>query len=159
MKNINENFDCTQFITFNCCQKDEENVVKTLYKIFENAGFICLPDYKIRKVKTEYFFNYAYDYFFELDNDTFLAEFDDWKEEKEPSEIVNKFIKDIKEFKACCNIKQMRIILTEFAEKNITSETYAKIKEEQLLEFLFKMSKYYFDEDASQSNLILELIN
>lgn len=53
----------------------------------------------------------------------------------------------------------MRIILTEFAEKNITSETYAKIKEEQLLEFLFKMSIYYFDKDASQANLILELLN
>ncbi len=79
-----ENFDCTQFITFDIHEKSNE-IYDEISDIFSSIGFEILIAEDIRQIKKEYFNNYREAYFIELKNDNFLGRFYEWKEKSKPT--------------------------------------------------------------------------
>lgn len=141
---MNENFDCTQFISFTLSENPINNNIIILLK---KEGFTLIEKNYIRKAKIDYFNNYIENQFFELKNDNFIGEFEDWTEKDTPPKIITEFLDIIKEWMYQLNVSNFKFILTSYAEVNGNTSCYViNTTFSSLLSEMFKMSRYYYGE-------------
>lgn len=142
---MKENFDATQFISFDI----HENSIQIINEIkmrFGTLGFEVLEEKSIRNVKKEYFKRFRKKVFLELKNKTFIGEIEFWKEgENVPGQIVFEFIKNIEWLYSLDNITNLILIMTAFAEEGDTSNAVISVKKQGILKGLYSMSKYNYD--------------
>ncbi|MCT4566492.1 MAG: hypothetical protein N4A68_19535 [Maledivibacter sp.] len=151
---MKENFDCTQFITFNLEEIDTN--IHELVTSFNNIGFKIIYKNQIREVKKEYFKDYIQDEFIEFKCDNFIGEFEDWESLEHPTEKILKFANAVENIARRSEINNFRIILTSFAQEGYSSNETIKVKVDNIQEGLFSMSKHYYD--VWTDNLIIEII-
>jgi len=137
------NFDCTQLISIRCTEENEiEHLIKEL---FEHQGFEIIQKNSISFKKIECFSHYLFDVVFELKNDNFMGEFEDWTKENKPPLPILKFIESIKALTRCESILKFRVFLIYFADLDGGSTFDIKqVSMENLTEVLFSLSYYYF---------------
>lgn len=152
---MKENFDCTQFITFNYFGSEDINNI--ISECFEESIFKILDYDRIRKVKREYFSEYINEYFFELLNEEFIGEFEDWKDKDYPPILIQKFIDIISVIVSLKGIRDFRILITNFAELGNTENEVVNVKYSDLREGLFLMSKYNYS--VWIDNIIINIID
>ena len=141
---MNENFDCTQFISFTLSKNP---IDKNIILLLKKEGFTLIEKNNIRKAKIDFFGNYIENQFYELKNDNFIGEFEDWIEESTPPKTIIKFIKIIEDWMYQLNVSHFKFILTSYAEVNGNTSCYViKTTFASLLNELFKMSRYYYGE-------------
>lgn len=153
---MGENFDCTQFITFDCTLVEKEVIKKLLF--YENIGFEVILEKDIRNIKKEYFKNYRKQIFVELKYDDFIGEIDEWKDiNDDPPKIISDFIKITKDIIREEEIINLKIILSSFAEMGLTTNEVLNTSVDKLVYSLFhiSMSSPYNPVD----NLIIEVEN
>ncbi|WP_432663390.1 hypothetical protein R9X47_22765 [Wukongibacter baidiensis] len=151
---MNENFDCTQFLSFKLNSNDlnlEELMVQ-----FKKIGFDVIYNNQIRQVKKEYFSDYTNDEFVELECDNFIGEFEDWEDMIHPPEKIKTFANTVSDLIRNGKIKDTKIILTSFAQFGYSSNEKIEVKAKDIIEGLFSMSKHFYD--VWTDNLIIELI-
>lgn len=149
-----ENFDCTQFITFDYIAPDF-NVERFLER-FKLLGFQLVIGSDIKQVKRGYFRQHTKQYFVELKDDNFMGEFEDWIEMEKPPERIENFAREVDLLLKSEKLINVRIILTFFAEEGTTIIDKISISKESLREGLYSMSKHNFEVWAN--NLVLEII-
>lgn len=151
---MKENFDCTQFITFNL--EDIDININDLLLPFNDIGFKIIYKNQVREVKKEYFKDYIQDEFIEFKCDNFIGEFEDWELLERPTEKILKFINAVENIARRSEVLNLRIILTGFAEVGYSSNEIIKVKLENIREGLFAMSKHSYD--VWTDNLIVEIM-
>jgi hypothetical protein len=152
---MKENFDCTQFISFDY---DGANNVETIIRnVFRDSVFEVINCNEIILIKKEYFKYHLAKYFFELKYDDFMGEFEDWKYLDKPTLMIQQFIDRIGELYALFQIKRLVVILTNFAEKGETKDLHINITKWNINKGMFSMSSHNYEVWAD--NLILEIID
>jgi hypothetical protein len=149
-----ENFDCTQFITFDLISS--EATVERLLEPFKYLGFELVFDFNIRQVKRDYFKQYINQCFVELKDDNFMGEFEDWVEQDSPPRAVRKFIEEIEVLLEIHMVKNVRIMLTFFAEEGTTTIENISVSRDDIKNGLFSMSKHNFE--VWTDNLVLGIL-
>lgn len=147
---MKENFDCTQFITY-----DSEENINDVINSFHNIGFTIIPFDKIRNAKKEYFKEYFRSNVYELKFDEFLGYFDEWQAVEETPKLILYFANILKNIIQCSKVENLKVILTNFAEEGLSTNEVVKINNKKILEGLFLMSSKNFE--VWTDNLILEL--
>lgn len=148
---MKENFDCTQFITFDL--KEHKQIMNLLIHDFNQIEFDIIFD--IRNIKKIYFKQYLRKYFIELKDDDFMGEFEDWKLINKPPKRIRDFINVVKKIAQIKNIKNFTIILTYFAELGNSTNKMVNVNISNLERGLYIMSRYNFDYYVD--NLILKI--
>ena len=151
---MNENFDCTQFLSFTLTSNDL--IIDEVLEQFNKIGFDVVYINQIRQVKKEYFRDYISDEFVELKCDNFIGEFEDWEDIMYPPDKILTFANTVCYLINNGKIKDTKIILTSFAQRGYSSNEVIKVKVEDIIKGLFSMSKHSYDVWAD--NLIIELI-
>ena len=153
---MKENFDATQFITFDV-SGECEYIINPILERFHNLGFEVLLEKDIRNVKRRYFSKYKKGVFMELKDDTFLGEIEFWKVDSEmPTERIKSFVEQLNWIYNQKEIYNLSLILTGFAEEEFSSNTVIKVSPEDITNAISAMSKYYFD--IWTDNLVVEII-
>lgn len=153
---MKENFDASQFITFDLIDKSEE-IIRQIHKRFSMLGFLVLQEDEIRNVKKQYFSQYRKKVFIELKDETFLGEIESWKVlSEEPNERIKTFAEQLNWLLLQNEIDNLTLILTGFAEPEFTSNTVIKVNSMEILNGISTMSKYYFD--VWTDNLIMNIV-
>ncbi|MBK1812651.1 hypothetical protein JHL18_18690 [Clostridium sp. YIM B02505] len=153
---MGENFDCTQFLTFDSILAENEVIKKLLS--YENIGFKVILEKDIRNIKKEYFKNYRKQIFVELEYDDFIGEIDEWKDINDaPPKLISDFIKITKDIIRQEGITNLKIILASFADMGVTTNEVLNASVDKLEYSLFhiSMSAPYNPVD----NLIIEVEN
>lgn len=153
---MGENFDCTQFLTFDSILAENEVTKKLLS--YENIGFKVILEKDIRNIKREYFKNYRKQVFVELEYDDFIGEIDEWKDINDaPPKLISDFIKITKHIIRQEEIINLTIILASFADMGVTTNEVLNASVDKLEYSLFhiSMSSPYNPVD----NLIIEVEN
>lgn len=153
---MGENFDCTQFLTFDSILAENEVIKKLLS--YENIGFKVIVEKDIRNIKKEYFKNYRKQIFVELEYDDFIGEIDEWKDINDaPPKLISDFIKITKDIIRQEEITNLTIILASFADMGVTTNEVLNASVDKLEYSLFhiSMSSPYNPVD----NLIIEVEN
>lgn len=151
---MDENFDCTQFITFD--YEADSDINDVIHQIFSNSKFVVLSNQKIREVKKLYFKHYLMEYFFELMYDEFLGEFEDWEEESNPPTLIQEFVSVLEKL-IKLGLINFKIFLTKFAEEGKTENTVIAINDSDIMKGLFYMSNHNYE--VWTDNLIIEIEN
>jgi hypothetical protein len=149
---MKENFDCTQFITFDI---EENSKIDDFINLFNSIGFTVIPFKKIRNVKKEYFKKYFRSNVYELKWDEFLGYFDEWQENEETPKPILDFTNILQNIIQCSTIINLKVILTNFAEEGLSTNEVIKISDKKVIEGLFLMSSKNFE--IWTDNLILEI--
>lgn len=147
---MKENFDCTQFITY-----DAEENINDVINSFISIGFTVIPFDKIRNVKKEYFKEYFRSNVYELKWDEFLGYFDEWQEDGETPKPIIDFANVLKSVMKCSKVSNLRVILTNFAEEGLSTNEVIKVKDKKIIEGLYLMSSKNFE--VWTDNLVLEI--
>ena len=151
---MNENFDCTQFVTFTY---SESPTAQDIIASFEKQGFTLIEKNFIRKSKIIFFSDYIENKFYELKNDNFMGEFEDWVEKDNPPNTIIEFIQTLKEWMYKINVSHFKVFLTSYAELNGNTSCRAiKTPYDSLLNELFKMSNYYYGKHYD--NMIIDIL-
>lgn len=150
----NENFDCTQLISFRW-GKDEAPSLNNIND-FESIGFDVLMDESIRQVKKEYFKTYEGEYFIELANQEFSSEFEEWLVYDAPPLMMIKFADAISLFLNNNNLKDFKIFISFFSESGISTNHSVSVSTNDIMPALFLMSKNNFD--VWVDNLIINVV-
>lgn len=150
-----ENFDCTQFITFDIHEKSNE-IYDNISELFSNISFKILINEDIREIKKKYFSNYIGGYFIELKNDNFLGEFYEWKEKSKPPKGIVEFHNAISKLLKEQYLYNFRVIFTFFAEQGKTSVEIIEVTRDMIMDGLYAVSTNNYDVWAD--NYIIELI-
>lgn len=154
---MKENFDATQFITFDISDKNE-HLVEQVRKRFESLGFEVLQDNDIRKVKKQYFNGYIKTVFLELKDETFIGEIELWQDNMDMvlDKRVKLFVEQLIWLYNQAEVYNLSLILTGFAEEGFTSNGVLQVKPDEILKGILKMSRYNYD--IMVDNLILEIV-
>lgn len=154
---MKENFDATQFITFDISD-DNGHIVKQVRERFESLGFEVLQDNDIRKVKKQYFNEYIKTVFLELKDETFIGEIELWQDNTDMvlDERVKLFVEQLIWLYNQVEVNNLSLILTAFAEEGFTSNGVLEVAPDKILKGILKMSKYNFD--IWVDNLVLEIV-
>ena len=148
-----DNFDFTQFITFDSALP--YGIIKNnIESIFIKKRFSVVDFKDIEKVKKDYFSIYWRKYSFELKKDDFLCEFMEWEDKENIPIKIKEFVDDINETLMLA-IRDLRVIICSFAEKEKTYNEYVCINQDSIYEELFKMSPFSF---VCPDNLIIRII-
>ncbi|OAB38433.1 hypothetical protein [Paenibacillus glacialis] len=135
-------FDCTQFFSFDM---DENSDVPYLLTVFgETNSFEVLPGHEIQAEKISHLNRFIDSTTFELQNQEFLGEFDEWFElEKVPSEIV-KFGHNVQELCRNKHFKNLTIILVRYAysEKDDDNVFVGEFHRDNIFEGLYHASVF-----------------
>ncbi|WP_033577894.1 hypothetical protein [Dickeya chrysanthemi] len=150
---MNNNFDCTQMIAISKYSVSK-NLVDDFFK-FNELGFSIILDEDINETKKDYFLKRDDEYFIELYNKEFCGEFEDWFFLEEPPKLIVDFVDVIRFFIKKNNINHMRLMISFFAEKGVSTNFYSTVNYNDIFSGLFLMSKNNFD--VWTDNLILEL--
>ena len=153
---VGENFDATQFITFDTkCNCDY--ITTQLQEKFGLLGFEVLNFDKIRSVKKRYFNQYQKEVFIELKDETFFGEIELWNfDEEEPSDRIQKVSEILFWLKSQDGIGDVSFILTGFAEEGVSTTDIIKVNSTKIVKGISMMSKYSFD--VWTDNLIIEIV-
>ena len=151
---MNENFDCTQFITFN--YEGTERIESIVRNIFKDSVFTINYGDAIRTVKKEYLKHYLEGCLFELEHKEFMGEFEDWEVLSQPTPLVNELICKLYYLFCLYPIKNAKVILVLFAEFGNTKDAKIYVNLSDIRDGLFKMSMHCFDVWAD--TLIIELL-
>lgn len=152
--NLQENFDCTQFITFDTKLNNIE-VIEFLH-LFNNIGLNIISQDEISIIKKEYLKKYFKSNVYELKNDTFLGNLDEWLNISDnPPKSVSNFIEVIRTVYKSKNIFNLTIILTSFAQYGKTSDQVFDISIDEIEYYLFLMS--FNSHSPTIDNLILHI--
>ena len=150
---MNDNFDCTQFITFS--YEGTGNIDRIIRNTFRGSVFNVIRSDEMRPVKKRYFKHYLEEFFFELAYDEFMGEFEDWDNENKPTPLLELFTEKLKGLFLLHPIKKAKIILVNFAEEGKTNDEFVYIERSEIYSGLFKMSRHNFG--SWSDTLILEL--
>lgn len=90
---MDENFDCTQFFSFDTNLSLKEILLLSDLKNYE---FLILKSDDISEVKKRYLEKYMSSYLIELKNDNFIGDLQDWSNFESPP-IIADFFSDISE--------------------------------------------------------------
>ncbi|OPX42548.1 hypothetical protein CLHUN_35150 [Ruminiclostridium hungatei] len=150
-----ENFDCTQFITFDSTTAVID--IERLLERFKLIGFELVLDCNIRQVKKEYFKKYVKQHFIELKDDEFMGEFEDWEELDNPPRKIGDFIREINSLIDSNVIQRVTIMLTLFAEEGTTAVENIEVSKNNIKKGLYSMSKHNFE--VWTNNLVLEIVD
>ena len=148
---MKENFDCTQFITFNL--EEDKNILDSVVDEFSKIGFDIILD--IRDIKKAYFKEYLGEYFIELKDDNFMGEFEEWELENEPPSRIKDFMSVVKKIVQIKNIKSFTVMLTYFAEVGDSTNEVINVDSSNIQQGLFSMSRHNYD--YCVDNLILKI--
>ncbi len=151
---MDENFDCTQFLTFNSSLNEEK--IDELLSPLKDVGFNIIKGSGIREIKRIYFKKYIEDIYIELGMENFIGELDMWEDINNPSKIVERLIEVISAVAKNTDIRKLKVILASFSEVNKTSDEEISTSPEDIAKGLFTMSKNYYDIWAD--NLIINII-
>lgn len=91
---MDENFDWTQFITFDA---DDKFKVDDIYNIYKDTNIKILRDDEIREVKRKYFKSYIKEYFIELYHDNFQEYLARWKVMEDVPHEIESFSEKLKQ--------------------------------------------------------------
>lgn len=149
-----ENFDDTQFITFDI-KENEEVVLEKIKNIFNSNGFTVIFEEELRNVKIDYFKPYRQDYFIELKDELFIGEFEDWESVEDVPDRIKLFEEQIKQLNSINEVYNIKIIITILAEMGHTSNTELMVEISDVLNGLFGMSDRNYD--IWTDNLIISL--
>ncbi|WP_411704764.1 hypothetical protein [Edaphovirga cremea] len=152
---LNENFDCTQLISFKWEEKEKPSLNDV--NLFESIGFDVLMDDSIRQVKKEYFKTYDCEYFIELFNQEFSGEFEDWLVYDAPPLLILQFVDAMNLFISANDFKDFKIFISFFSESGVSTNHSLLVNSSELLTALFLMSKNNFDVWAD--NLIINILD
>lgn len=153
---MKENFDATQFITFDV-MGGYEYIINQIWERFNNLGFEVLLEKDIRNVKRQYFSKYKKGIFIELKDVMFFGEIESWEVDSEiPTERIKSFAEQLNWIYNQKEISNLSLILTGFAEEGLSTDTVIKVSVENIINGLSVMSKYYFD--IWTDNLVVEII-
>lgn len=138
-------FDCSQFITFNLIASSFD---EKLLNDFFNQGFEILINDKIEQRKRTYLQEYLNSFTIEFIKKEFLGEFEEWKEKENTPEEVLKFSENIERLINSRYIKNLKIIIVEYADENRNNDfiSLKQIAKEKIKEGLFCASKWCFEE-------------
>jgi len=152
----NENFDCTQIISF--AFSDEDDVDRTFYGLddFIKLGFTIVFDKNIRRVKKDYFHKKDNEIFIEFENKKFIGEFDDWLIQREAPKLIDDYCSAVINFIEKNNLTDVRIFISSFSENGKSSDIEVSSTISDLKEKLFLMSKNNFDEWGD--NIIINIM-
>lgn len=137
-------FDCTQFVAFHT--KDHSKI-ESLKRQFENLGFIVYMDTEIQARKRAYFENHFKGTVFELVDQEFLGEFEDWKEVSKPSVRLREFISIIEGLAKNAWIKELKVIIVDYASEDKKADGMIKLAStaNTAAKDLFSMSQWNFE--------------
>jgi len=151
---MKENFDATQFVTFDIGGNLVE-IMDEIKRKFERLGFEVLDKMSMRKVKKEYFESFQREVFLELKNELFIGEIEFLQDESGAKQIVLDFVQNMQWLCFQKDISNLALIITAFAEKDYTSNTAIKVTSENILGGICTMSKYNYE--VWTDNLIIEI--
>lgn len=153
---MKENFDATQFITFDI-KNNLEWIMEQIQNRFSNLGFHIINEKGIRRVKMQYFNEYRKTIFIELVDETFIGEIEYWKVDSEmPVKRIIDFSNQLFWLYSREEVSNLNLILTGFAEKEFTTNTKIEVNSDEILKGMSTMSKYYFD--MWTDNLIIKIM-
>lgn len=135
---MTENFDWTQFITF----ETDENKIKVsecVREIFGEMDFNSISKKDIEQVKIVYYNDFWKTFVFELENSEFLYGFGEWNSLDEPPLKIVDFIKGIDVLIDRLEITKIEIIICSFAENETTNNMVVDANSNDILEKLFLM--------------------
>lgn len=150
-----ENFDATQFISFDINGKPGK-IIEEIKQRFNILGFDVIEEKEIREVKKNYFKKFRRKIFLELKNKTFIGEIEFSKDgEDSPEQIVVDFAQTIKWLYSQNEIQHLVLIMTAFAEENYTSDILISVRSTEILKGLYSTSKFNYDIWAD--NIIIQI--
>ncbi|MGL4484755.1 MAG: hypothetical protein ACRCUS_07375, partial [Anaerovoracaceae bacterium] len=137
----------------------EKAMTKCLEAIFKGTGFRILPKDKINAFKLQFFSDYTYDYFYELQNELFMGEFDDWELVQNPPIMINNFVVAIMKILDISEVFNLTLILTSYASKDRKSKNVVKCKIKDIYYKMFSASSYWMNLEGAfyVDNLIIEI--
>ncbi|MED1946760.1 MULTISPECIES: hypothetical protein [Brevibacillus] len=133
-------FDCTQFISFD---SDNEADVAVSLKEFEVANqFKVLPKDEILPNKIAHLRHFLHSSVFEMVNQEFIGEFDEWLEREEVPVDILSFSRNIQLFVQNKHVQNATVILVRYAhdEKNEDRIFVGEFHKEHILEGLYHAS-------------------
>lgn len=135
------NFDCTQIISLKCAEGKHINI----HDFFDKEFFSVLDKSNIRPVKLTFFSRHLLDEVYELKNDNFMGEFEDWVNKEDVPILIADFINKIENIFKNENVIELNIFLSYYADVNGRS-TYKVINStsDTCRNDLFIMSKTYY---------------
>jgi len=171
---LRENFDASQFITFDISGPTKKFYAKFVEKFiklgsgptkdfyakfiekFRKLGFEVIFEDEIRNIKKVYFRNYRRSVFIELFNQEFIGEFEEWDKKDDPSPLAKEFAASVKWLYEQKNIYNLKVIFTLFAEEGKTKDGVVKSDIDNIINVCHLLSHYNFGERFD--NLIIEII-
>ncbi|NMA85222.1 MAG: hypothetical protein GX962_15315 [Epulopiscium sp.] len=150
---MHENFDCTQFITFNS-QKEYKEIIEKINSIFSDLSFKIVESSNIKVVKRNYYKDFWDKYCFELEDSEFLGDFYDWKDKSNPPLSIKLFCEAIFKLMNSIEMTSIKVIICSFADITKTQNSFVKVDKDMLLDEMFSMSINSF---ICPENLIIEL--
>ena len=153
---MKENFDATQFITFDMLRKNDD-ILNEIQVRFSNLGFEVIQENDMRDIKKKYFSKYRKSVFIELSSTSFYGEVETWNvNSEEPAQCIKDFAEHLIWLNSQNDISDLRLILTGFAEEGYSSDATIEVKAADILKGIGAMSIYYYDIWAD--NLIVQII-
>ena len=136
------NFDCTQFISIISCKTNPKEMLETA---FEKQEFVLVEKEKLSPIKHEFLKAISLENVFELRNDNFMGEFEDWIELDKPPYKIGKFIESLKTIVEHNAVKELIVILVKFVDLEDNSALNIRtITAKEISELLFTLSNYYY---------------
>ena len=150
-----DNFDCTQFITFDYLREDADMLAMLIQKL-EKLGFEILQGEQIRGVKKLFFHKQIRGVFMELKNEEFLGGFYQWKTETSPPSTIAKFKDIIEELVERYDVENMKLMFSYFAEEKKTSTEVFTVCKDRIMQGLFFVTPNTFEKWAD--NYVVEIV-
>ncbi|MGF7050060.1 hypothetical protein J2T13_004583 [Paenibacillus sp. DS2015] len=135
-------FDCTQFLSFDL---DENADVSYLLTVFEEKNnFRVLPEGEILSKKLSHLNRFLHSTTFEIQNQEFIGEFDEWLELEEIPSAIVEFGRNLQEFCRNKHVKNLTIILVRYAysEKNDDNVFVGEFHRDNIFEGLYHASVF-----------------
>lgn len=148
-----ENFDYTQFITFDSTLPSDILYSK-MKELFEELGFEVTVYDEMDIGKKEYYQDYWKEHVYELPNDFFLEPCSDWKDKDVVPKEYEKFLHKME--RLCqMDVQNVCLIICSFAEKGRTKDEIVFTTKEGITNEIFKMSIHSW---VLPDNLIINII-
>lgn len=134
---------------------------QALEEIFRDTNFNLQKKEEINHVKLMYFSDFLLDYFYELRDEDFMGEFDDWQDVKNPPAAIRQFVTCVSNILKIEGVNYVYVILTNYACEDITTNGILECKIEKAYKKLFSASIYWIQEKGLcyEDNLIIKVMH
>ncbi|MBW7476082.1 hypothetical protein K0T92_15150 [Paenibacillus oenotherae] len=106
-------YDCSQFISFDTDENTDMSYILTVFE--EKNNYRVLPEDKIQSKKVSHLNGLLHSITFEILNQEFIGEFDEWFELEEIPSAIVEFGCNVQEFCRNKHVKNLTIILVRYA--------------------------------------------